>query len=228
MNRRSSAMADEIQIVSAGDAALIVKFAERVDPIINARAIGLAERLRAAAPAGVQDVVPTFRSVAVYFNPLLTDHSRLLDEVHRLAAAGVVSDAPSREPIQIPVQYGGPFGSDLADVAKFANTTEEEVIRLHTAATYRVFMLGFVPGFAYMGTVDRRIAAPRRQTPRTAVPAGSVGIAGPQTGIYPSAMPGGWQLIGRTAIKPFDLSRADASLFKPGDTVRFVAVSHAS
>jgi inhibitor of KinA len=221
-------MADEIQIVSAGDAALIVKFAERVDPIINARAIGLAERLRAAAPAGVQDVVPTFRSVAVYFNPLLTDHGRLLDEVRRLASAGVASDAPSREPIQIPVQYGGPFGSDLADVAKFANATEEEVIRLHTAVTYRVFMLGFVPGFAYMGTVDRRIAAPRRQTPRTAVPAGSVGIAGPQTGIYPSAMPGGWQLIGRTAIKPFDLSRADPSLFKPGDTVRFVAVSHAS
>ena len=221
-------MPDEIQIVSAGDAALIVKFAERVDPIINARAIGLAERLRAAAPAGVQDVVPTFRSVAVYFNPLLTDHSRLLDEVRRLAAAGVASDAPSREPIQIPVQYGGPFGSDLADVAKFANTTEEEVIRLHTAVTYRVFMLGFVPGFAYMGTVDRRIAAPRRQTPRKAVPAGSVGIAGPQTGIYPSAMPGGWQLIGRTAIKPFDLSRADASLFKPGDTVRFVDVASAS
>ena len=228
MNRRSPEMADEIQIVSAGDAALIVKFAERVDPIINARAITLADRLRAAPPAGVQDVVPTFRSVAVYFNPLLTDHNRLLDELRRLAAAGVESDAPSREPIQIPVQYGGPFGPDLTDVAQFAKTTEEEVIRLHTSATYRVFMIGFVPGFAYMGTVDRRIAAPRRQTPRTVVPAGSVGIAGPQTGIYPSAMPGGWQLIGRTAIKPFDLSRPDASLFRPGDTVRFVDVAHAS
>jgi KipI family sensor histidine kinase inhibitor len=221
-------MTDEIQIVSAGDAVLIVKFAERVDPIINARAIALAERLRAAAPAGVQDVVPTFRSVAVYFNPLLTDYSRLLDEVRRLAAAAVDSDAPAKKPIQIPVQYGGPFGPDLAEVAQFANTTEAEVVRLHTAVTYRVFMLGFVPGFAYMGTVDRRIAAPRRQSPRTAVPAGSVGIAGPQTGIYPTAMPGGWQLIGRTETKAFDLSRADASLFMPGDTVRFVAVAHVS
>ena len=221
-------MTDEIQIVSAGDGAVIVKFAERVDPIINARAIALADRLRAAAPAGVQDVVPTFRSVAVYFNPLLTDHDRLLDEVRRLAGSAVEGDAPSREPIQIPVQYGGQFGPDLADVARFANATEEEVVRLHTAVTYRVFMLGFVPGFAYMGSVDRRIAAPRRQTPRTAVPIGSVGIAGMQTGIYPAVIPGGWQLIGRTAIKPFDLSRSESSLFKPGDTVRFVAVDHAS
>jgi len=221
-------MTDEIQIVSAGDAAFIVKFAERVDPIINARAIVLADRLRAAAPAGVQDVVPTFRSVAVYFNPLLTDHNRLLDEVRRLVGSAAEGDAPAREPIQIPVQYGGQFGPDLADVARFANVTEEEVVRLHTAVTYRVFMLGFVPGFAYMGSVDRRIAAPRRQTPRTAVPIGSVGIAGVQTGIYPAVIPGGWQLIGRTAIKPFDLARAEASLFKPGDTVRFVAVDRAS
>jgi inhibitor of KinA len=221
-------MTDEIQIVSAGDAAVIVKFAERVDPIINARAIALADRLRAAAPAGVQDVVPTFCSVAVYFNPLLTDHNRLLDEVRRLAGSTVEGDAPAREPIKIPVQYGGQFGPDLADVARFANVPEEEVVRLHTAVIYRVFMLGFVPGFAYMGSVDWRIAAPRRQTPRTAVPIGSVGIAGVQTGIYPAEIPGGWQLIGRTAIKPFDLSRTEASLFKPGDTVRFVAVDHAS
>ena len=221
-------MTDEIEIVAAGDAALIVRFAERVDPIINARAIALADRLRAAVPAGVLDVVPAFRSVAVYFNPLLTDHNRLLDELHRLAGAAADGDAPSREPIQIPVQYGGQFGPDLADVARFANTTEDEVVRLHAATTYRVFMLGFVPGFAYMGSVDQRIAAPRRQTPRTAVPIGSVGIAGVQTGIYPAVIPGGWQLIGRTAIKPFDLSRAEASLFKPGDTVRFVAVHYAS
>ena len=221
-------MTDEIQIVSAGDAAFIVKFAERVDPIINARAIALADRLRAAAPAGVQDVVPTFCSVAVYFNPLQTDHNRLLEAVRHLAQSAVEDEAPAGEPIQVPVQYGGPFGPDLADVARFANATEEEVVRLHTAVTYRVFMLGFVPGFAYMGSVDRRIAAPRRQTPRTAVPVGSVGIAGEQTGIYPAAIPGGWQLIGRTAVKPFDLARTEASLFKPGDMVRFVAVDHAS
>jgi KipI family sensor histidine kinase inhibitor len=219
-------MTADFQIVAAGDSVLIVQFAERVEPAINARAIALAERLGAAAPAGVLDIVPTYRSVAVYFNPLRTHHDRLLSGLQRLASTDSVADAQPKEPIQIPVQYGGDFGPDLGDVARFANTTEDEVVRLHTAKAYRVFMLGFVPGFAYMGEVDRRIAAPRRQTPRTAVPAGSVGIAGVQTGIYPSAIPGGWQLIGRTSIKPFDLSRSEASLFKPGDLVRFVAVDH--
>jgi inhibitor of KinA len=221
-------MTDDFQIVPAGDAVLIVQFAERVDPIINARAISLAERLRAEISPGVLDVVPTFRSVAVYFDPLRTDHDRLLAELRRFASTALSVDTRPREPIQIPVEYGGACGPDLADVARFARASEDEVVRLHTAVMYRVFMLGFVPGFAYMGTVDQRIAAPRRETPRTAVPTGSVGIAGVQTGIYPSEMPGGWQLIGRTAIKPFDLSRTEPSLFKPGDTVQFVAVDRRS
>src|SRR5262245_56422819 len=221
-------MTGDFQIVAAGDSVLIVQFAERVDPLINARAIALADRLSTAAPPGVLDVVPTYRSVAVYFNPLATDHDRLLSDLRRLASTDATAAAQPETTIQVPVQYGGPFGPDLADVARFANTTEDEVVRLHAAITYRVFMLGFVPGFAYMGSVDQRIAAPRRQTPRTAVPIGSVGIAGVQTGIYPAVIPGGWQLIGRTAIKPFDLSRTEASLFKPGDAVRFVAIDHAS
>jgi inhibitor of KinA len=219
-------MTADFQIVPAGDSVLIVQFAERVDPAINARAIALADRLSAAAPAGVRDIVPTYRSVAVYFNPLRTDHDRLLSELQRFASTDSTAHAQPKEPIQVPVQYGGQSGPDLAEVARFAGTSEDEVVRLHTAVTYRVFMIGFVPGFAYMGEVDRRIAAPRRQTPRTAVPPGSVGIAGVQTGIYPSAIPGGWQLIGLTSIKPFDLSRSDASLFKAGDLVRFVAVDH--
>jgi KipI family sensor histidine kinase inhibitor len=221
-------MTDDFQIVPAGDAVLIVQFAERVDPVINARAIALAERLRTLMSAGILDVVPTFRSVAVYFDPLRTDHDRLVAELQRLASTELPVDAQPREAIQVPVEYGGTCGPDLADVARFAKMSEDEVVRLHTGVTYRVFMLGFVPGFAYMGTVDQRIAAPRRQTPRTTVPMGSVGIAGVQTGIYPSELPGGWQLIGRTAIKPFDLSRNEPSLFKPGDTVRFVAVDRQS
>jgi inhibitor of KinA len=221
-------MADDFQIVSAGDATLIVQFAGRVDPLVNARAIGLANQLRTAARPGVLDVVPTFRSVAVYFNPLQTDHDRLLVELRRLAKSSAALDSSAAEPIQIPVKYGGQFGPDLAAVAQFANISEDEVVRLHTAVTYRVFMLGFVPGFAYMGSVDQRIAAPRRSTPRTAVPAGSVGIAGVQTGIYPSEAPGGWQLIGHTDVRLFDVSRASAALFKPGDMVRFIPVDHAA
>jgi inhibitor of KinA len=220
-------MTGAFEIVRAGDAAFIVRFAERIDPLINARAIALADRLSAAAPDGVQDVVPAFRSVAVYFNPLRTDQDRLFAELQHLASTDLPEVSQAKEPIHIPVQYGGPFGPDLADVARFAMATEEEVVRLHTAVTYRVFMLGFVPGFAYMGAVDQRIAAPRRRIPRKAVPVGSVGIAGMQTGIYPSVIPGGWQLIGQTAIRPFDLSRPVASLFKSGDMVRFVAVEHA-
>ncbi len=221
-------MADDFQIVAAGDAVVIVRFAERIDPAINARAVHLAERFRPAVPRGVRDVVPTFRTVAVYFDPLQTDYDQLIRELRALASSEAAPEPSSLAPIEIAVQYGGECGPDLADVARFAETSEEEVIRVHTATAYRVFMLGFVPGFAYMGSVDRRIAAPRRTTPRTAVPPGSVGIAGQQTGIYPAEIPGGWQLIGRTAVRPFDLSRRNACLFNPGDTVRFVAVDRLS
>jgi KipI family sensor histidine kinase inhibitor len=122
------------------------------------------------------------------------------------------------------VCYAGEFGPDLAAVAAFAAVSETEAVRLHTARTYRVFMLGFMPGFAYMGTVDARIAAPRLPAPRIRVPAGSVGIAGVQTGIYPASTPGGWRIVGRTPLKPFDLSRQEPVLFKSGDAVQFYAI----
>ena len=125
---------------------------------------------------------------------------------------------------RIPVSYGGPFGPDLGDVASTAGVSEEDLISLHSAPVYRVFMLGFSPGFAYMGPVAPAIALPRRTTPRTRVPAGSVAIAGQQTGIYPSDSPGGWHLIGRTSGKPFDPDRAEPFLFKAGDCVQFYPV----
>jgi inhibitor of KinA len=221
-------MADDFRIVPAGDAVVVVSFAERIDLVVNQHAVELAERFRNVSLTGVRDVVSTFRSVAVYFDPLRTDYQRMLDELRRLASSEPPAQSAARAPIEIPVKYGGEFGPDLADVARFAKASEQDVVRMHSGATYRVFMLGFVPGFAYMGTVDQRIAAPRRANPRTSVPTGTVGIAGPQTGIYPSEIPGGWQLIGRTAIRPFDLSRANACLFNPGDTVRFVAVDRLS
>jgi inhibitor of KinA len=214
-------MTDDFQIVPAGDAALIVQFAERIDPAINARAIAMADALRALPLPGLLDVVPTFRSVAIYFDPLQTERDRLLERLRALAS---VEPQPVREaeaPIRIPVRYGGEFGPDLADVARFAGASEGDVVALHTSVTYRVFMLGFLPGFAYLGTVDARIAAPRRATPRANVPAGSVAIAGPQTGIYPSETPGGWQIVGRTPVKLFDLARPEPCLLKAGDTVQF-------
>jgi inhibitor of KinA len=163
--------------------------------------------------------------VGIHFDPLRTDARALIDKVEREAAA--IRPAISRDaaPVRIPVLYGGAFGPDLADVAAFAGLSIRETIERHAAPVYRVFMLGFVPGFPYMGPVDERIAIPRRATPRVRVPEGSVGIAGRQTGIYPSETPGGWQLIGRTPVRPFDLRRRLPFLLQPGDLVRFEPIA---
>jgi KipI family sensor histidine kinase inhibitor len=211
------------RFVPAGDSAVIVEFEDRIDERINAQAIGLASAVESARLAGVRDVVPTYRTVAVYFDPLRTDHQALTDLLEREAGAvdGRRSGPRAGRPHDIPVCYGGDFGPDLADVAAQARLSEAQVIASHSGTVYRVFMMGFVPGFTYLGTVDPAIAVPRRATPRRRVPAGSVGIAGLQTGIYPAETPGGWQLVGRTPLKLFDLARASPFLLKPGDTVRF-------
>ena len=214
-------------MIAAGDSAFVVEFEERIDPAVNARAIAMAERLRAEPIAGVRDVVPTYRSVAIYFDPLQTNHDALVARLEHDAAQPVQAAQPGAELIRIPVCYGGELGPDLGRVAEFARMSESAVVDLHAGATYRVFMLGFVPGFAYLGIVDARIAAPRRETPRVRVPRGSVGIAGAQTGIYPAETPGGWQLIGRTPVRPFDAARSDPFLMKAGDDVRFYAVDRA-
>ena len=194
------------RVVPAGDSALIVEFEERIDPAINARAIAAAEAIqRVPRSAAFATSCPTFRSVAVYFDPLRTDYDRLLTQVHQQSRLPLVPAETGAAPLRIPVCYGGDLGPDLPAVARFGDMSEDEAIRIHAATTYRVFMLGFVPGFAYMGIVDERIAAPRHATPRVRVPAGTVGIAGVQTGIYPAETPGGWQLIGRTprqAVRP--------------------------
>ena len=220
-------MSTAYRIVPAGDSALIVEFEERIDPAVNAKTIACAEAIQGAAIAGVRDVVPTYRSVAVYFDPLRTDTDALLERIAHDAERAAPAARAAQTPIRIPVCYGGDLGPDLARVASFANLTEDDVIRLHSDATYRVFMLGFVPGFAYLGLVDQRIAMPRHATPRVHVPLGSVGIAGVQTGIYPAETPGGWQLIGRTPVKPFDPARADPFLMKAGDAVQFYAIDRA-
>jgi inhibitor of KinA len=211
----------DFRIVTAGDSALVVEFPERIDAEVNGRVVALAEAIEGERIGGVRDVVPTFRSVAIYFDPLRTDVDRLSERLERAAAYAHSAATTARNPIRVPVSYGGKAGPDLEGVARHAGMTEAEVITLHAAPVYRVYMLGFVPGFAYMGTVDPRIAAPRRSTPRLRVPSGSVGIAGGQTGIYPSETPGGWQLIGRTLLKPFDPSRAEPFLLKAGDSVQF-------
>jgi inhibitor of KinA len=215
----------DFRIVHAGDSVVIVEFEERIDPAVNARAISVADRVQAAAIAGVRDIVPTYRAVAVYFDPLRTDYDALYARLEREAEEPSAHADSARDPVRIPVCYGGDdLGPDLSAVAAVTRLKEADVIRLHTSAIYRVFMLGFIPGFAYMGLVDSRIAVARHSTPRVRVPVGSVGIAGVQTGIYPAETPGGWQLIGRTPLKPFDAARTEPFLVKAGDAVQFFQI----
>jgi KipI family sensor histidine kinase inhibitor len=207
-----------------GDSCLSLVLEDKVDPAINARCVALAEALEPLAIPGIRDIVPAYHSVTIHFDPLRLDRETLQTESIRLSETERTSLAPDRQPIAIPVSYGREAGPDLASVADFGGCSVEQVIRLHTAPVYRVYMLGFLPGFAYLGIVDRRIAMPRLDAPRVRVPAGSVGIAGTQTGIYPCDTPGGWRIIGRTVTKLFDPTRIEPFLLKAGDRVRFVAV----
>lgn len=209
------------EVVPAGDAAILVQYPERIDPDMNEQCIALARIIETRLSASIRDVVVGYCSVTTYFDPLTVD-GRWLEEEIRIAAGS--NDRPLRHVgglVEVSVCYGGEFGPDLDDVASFGNCSQQDVIALHSSVTYRVFVVGFVPGFAYLAEVDRRIAAPRRPSPRTAVPPGSVAIAGGQTGIYPSATPGGWNIIGRTAVKPYDPARNEPFLLKAGDHVRF-------
>ena len=212
-----------MRIRECGDSMLLVEFGAMIDPVVNERAIALATRLRARGARGVRDIAPGYCTVGVHFDPLQTDLGALeraiADEAAGLEA---IESVPSRVAIEIAVSYGGAHGPDLDAVAAYAGCSPSEVIARHAERTYRVYMLGFVPGFAYLGRVDARIAAPRHRVPRERVPAGSVGIAGEQTGVYPVVSPGGWQLIGRTSRVMFDSGWSQPSLLTPGDLVRFV------
>ena len=208
-------------IKQAGDSALLLELGvEAIDPGINARTIAVARAVRRCAIPGVRDVVSTFRSVAVFFEPLATDVDAVAAALHDAARAPSIPEAGRSA--EIPVVYGGDAGPDLERVAEFGGCTPAAVIERHCARRYRVYMLGFLPGFPYMAHVDQTIAAPRHATPRLGVPAGSVGIAGMQTGIYPRESPGGWQIIGRTAVKLFDPDQTPPALLAPGDDVKFV------
>jgi KipI family sensor histidine kinase inhibitor len=207
----------------AGDTLLLAEYEAGIDPAVNARVVALGDALRRRPIDGVRDVVPGYASLGIHFDPFRTD-LRELERALRTAADEVEKSEslPPARLVEIPVRYGGSDGPDLAEVARFAGRSTRDVIDLHAATLYHVYMLGFVPGFAYLGRVPAAIAAPRHRVPRERVPPGSVGIAGQQTGVYPIETPGGWQLIGRTSSVMFDAGRAPASLLAPGDTVRFV------
>jgi KipI family sensor histidine kinase inhibitor len=215
------------QVRPAGDAALVVQLPERIDPLLNGWCVALARAAERRLGTVLLDAVVGYCSVTFYFDPLHVEAAWLEDEIDAAAEGLDVDDnpAPLTGVVDVPVCYGGVDGPDLADVAAFASCSEEEVVARHLAREYRVYLVGFVPGFAYLAEVDPTIAAPRRPTPRPAVPIGSVAIAGGQTGVYPAATPGGWNIIGRTSLAPYDPSRREPFLFHPGDRVRFRRVA---
>ena len=214
-----------VRLVAAGDSALVAEFPQRIDPEVNQRAASLAARLRQEWGAILRDVVIGYCTVTIYFDPLRVDARWLEAEVRGIAQDSEGASGPEPRAIEVPVCYDPELGPDLADVAAFGGCSTDEVVELHAGGVYRVYMVGFVPGFAYLAQVDDRIAMPRRTVPRTAVPAGSVAIAGGQTGVYPRITPGGWNIIGRTPLKPYDPQRTDPFLFRVGDDVRFIPMT---
>jgi KipI family sensor histidine kinase inhibitor len=207
-----------------GDSALLVVLGEGTDPALTGRVIRLAARLRLVARAGIRDIVPAYGSLAVFFD-LTVDASVLAEELS-LAAQRPESEARdeavSRALHVLPVRYDGP---DLGEVGERTGLSPGEVIRRHTGPVYDVHFLGFVPGFAYLGPIDPALVLPRRESPRRRVPAGSVAIAGGQTGVYPLETPGGWHLLGHTDTVLFDPARDPPNLLAPGDQVRFVPIA---
>ncbi len=218
-----------MRIEPLGDCAALVRFGDGIDETLHRLVQAACARLEAEPVPGATELVPAFTTVAVCYDPARVGSAapyRTVAAALEARLAGLEADAavPSRT-VEIPVHYGGADGPDLEHVAAHARLTAAEVVRLHAAGEYLVHMLGFAPGFPYLGGLDPRLHCPRREVPRTAVPAGSVGIGGSQTGIYPLVSPGGWQLIGRTPLELFDPAREPPALLRAGDRVRFVPVA---
>ena len=220
-------MAFDFRFLSAGESAVVVEFGNIIDENINARVHLLASHCKSDnAPCGIVEMTPTYRSLLITFDSLITTKKTIIGCIEKYIAENSYDFENAVLPetaktIELPVLYGGEYGPDIETVAKHNDISVDEVIKLHAAATYKVYMLGFLPGFPYLGGMNEKIACPRLETPRTVVPEGSVGIAGGQTGVYPVDSPGGWQLIGKTPLAIFDSGSTQPFLFKPGDSIVF-------
>jgi inhibitor of KinA len=207
-----------------GDRSFLVELGDTLSPEVNRCVQQLMLQLRQARQAGVRELAPGYRSLLVVFDPLTIAPAELKERITQIAAQKGSGGLPKAKLITVPVFYGGDYGPDLEGVAGHLGIATDDVIRRHTETIYRVYMIGFTPGYPYMGELPADLAVPRRSTPRTRVPKGSVGIAQRQTGIYPVQSPGGWQIIGWTPIELFDPARQPSSLLEMGDRVKFEAV----
>lgn len=207
-----------------GDRALLVELGDQISPSINEKVRELFLKLDRRAPEGVVELVPSYRSLMVVYDPLKINLDRLQAAIRELHQATDPSLVPDPKTLSVPVVYGGEHGPDLEWVAAFHKISPEEVIRLHVETVYRVYMIGFTPGYPYLGELPEALATPRRETPRTVVPQGSVAIAQRQTGIYPVQSPGGWHILGWTPIRLFDASQWPPTPLEMGDRVRFFPI----
>ena len=211
-----------MKFISAGDSSVLVVFGDCISPDMRLKVLGVLHSLQARRHASVRNLHPGYASLLVDFDPLAMTHQDIANLVQ--SVAGVVSAEQSGRVVEIPVCYSAEFGPDLDDVAAHTKLSVDEVVRLHAEAIYDVCFLGFTAGFAYLGGMPEALKTPRLATPRRAVAPGSVGIAGGQTGIYPTETPGGWRLIGRTPLRMFDPQLSQPTLLQPGDRVRFVPI----
>lgn len=211
-------------IVPAGDSAFIIKAGDAITSEINDSIHALYATINDATIPGIIECIPAYSELTVCYDPCVTDYTSLVAQLKQCTASVHLTAPRTGMRIFIPVAYGGEYGPDLAEVADCHTMSPDEVITAHTKNEYRVYMLGFTPGFPYLGGLDTTIATPRRATPRTLIPAGSVGIADTQTGIYPIESPGGWNLIGRTPLSLFNPHQNEPFLINAGDTLCFYAI----
>lgn len=214
-----------LTIVPAGDKALAIKVGDTISPEINLAVRNLSVILENQQIPAVLDIVPTYCSILINYDPLISSLDELTIKIKDLGKNINDSTVGSPRTIEIPTVYGGIYGPELGYVAQFNGLTELQVIDIHSGTDYLVYAMGFTPGFTYLGGLSDKIVTPRLQTPRTEIPAGSVGIAEQQTGIYPIESPGGWQLIGRTPVNLFDPTKSPPVIVEPGDYIRFVQIS---
>lgn len=217
-------MAD-VRFLLTGDTSLSVEFGNEISTEINAKIRAFNIALENSKIPGIVETVPTYRSLMVHYDPGVILYHELVQELKGLMGQLSSIQIPPSDVLEIPVLYGGEYGPDLDFVAKNAGKTPEEVIQIHTSTEYLIYMLGFTPGFTYLGGMDESIATPRLKQPRVKIPAGSVGIAGSQTGVYPIDSPGGWQLIGQTPVRMYDPNRAEPILPKAGEYIKFYSIT---
>lgn len=212
------------KILPVGDKAIVVEFGNEISVECNNKVLSLNKNITSKDKPFIVSTIPTYRSLLIKYDPLKISYPELLKYIkEKLKYENKLDIKP--EVIEIPVKYGGDFGADIEYVAQYNDISVEEVIKLHTESIYRIYMIGFTMGFAYLGGMSKKIETPRLEKPRTKIPAGSVGIAGKQTGIYPVESPGGWRLIGKTPVKLYDPYRENPILIKPGNYIKFKKIS---